>query len=139
MNIRTKTADYLVKVPFVRDAVINNADLSVFKEKPSVRIFIRNMIGMILIVFSYLIGWPLIFILGIISIYTKEPLIVIIGGPIAYGISHAVFWAGMFITGAHYTMIFLRWAARAAVIKLLGKDKITAAIEKSALPENVKN
>ncbi len=133
MDIRYKIAHHLAKIPFIRESVINNADLSAFKEKLPFRIFVRNITGIFMILFSYVIGWPLIFLLGIISIYVKEPLVVVIGGPVAYGISHAVFLAGMFIAGAYYAMILLRWAARVAVTNLLGKKRIDRAIKQSAV------
>jgi hypothetical protein len=100
--------------PYVRAAIEEEADLSAFKERPTPPI----IAGVALIVFSYLVAWPLISVLAAISLYLKQPLIVAIGGPVAYGLSHLIFILGMVLSGAKYTAIFLRWATRMAVIKL---------------------
>ncbi|MBN2403230.1 MAG: hypothetical protein JXN64_12630 [Spirochaetes bacterium] len=123
MKTRKKIADLLLRIPFVYKAVNEKADLSAFKIKPANHILIRNAIGLFLIIFSYVIGWPFVIALGVIAIKEKEPLFIVIGGPIAYGVSHLVFWAGMYLTGAHYTFIFLRWAVRVAVEKLAGTQE----------------
>ena len=101
--------------PFVRAAIADRADLSAFKARPSLRI----LLGVFLIAFSYVIGWPLVGALGALAVVWKAPLIAIIGGPVAYGLSHLVFLLGMFLAGAKYSHIFLRWGARVAVERLL--------------------
>lgn len=100
--------------PYVRAAIADEADLGAFKERPTLRV----IAGVALILFSYLVAWPLISVLGAISLYLKQPLIVAIGGPAAYGLSHLIFILGMFLSGAKYTAIFLRWATRMAVLTL---------------------
>ncbi len=124
MNTKKKIARLLLNIPFVRNAVREKADLSAFTIKPDKKTFIRNIFGLFLILLSYAICWPVVLVLGIISVYLGKPLIVLIGGPAAYGISHLMFLAGMYITGARYTFIFLRWAARKGVEKLAGSDGI---------------
>jgi len=93
------------------------ADLSAFRQRPSVRI----IVGISAIGVSYIIGWPAVGLLGAISIYLNEPLIVMIGGPLTYGLSHLVFIVGMYLAGAQYARIFLRWATRVAMEKLIGQ------------------
>jgi hypothetical protein len=100
--------------PYVRAAIADKADLSAFRERPSLRV----LLGVALILFSYIIGWPFISVLAAVSIYAKQPLIVAIGGPVAYGVSHLIFILGMYLAGAKYTAIFLRWATRKAMVKL---------------------
>jgi len=102
---------------YVRSAIRDKADLSAFKKKPTVRI----ILGISAIGFSYIIAWPAISVLGIISIYLNKPLLVVIGGPLLYGLSHLVFLLGMYLAGAKYTKIFLRWATRMVVEKWMGK------------------
>ena len=114
MNIIKKFA----KTRYVRSAIEDKADLSAFKEKPSMRV----VIGISTIAFSYIIGWPAVGALGALSIYLEKPLVVAIGGPLIYGLSHLVFLLGMYLAGADYTRIFLRWATRVAVEKLMQKD-----------------
>ena len=101
----------IAKTKFVQTAVEEKADLSAFRERPTTRI----ILGLSAIGISYIIGWPAVAFLGALSVYFKEPLIVAIGGPVTYGLSHLVFILGMYLAGAKYTRIFLRWAARMMV------------------------
>ena len=103
--------------PFVRNAIAEKADLTAFKQKPSARI----LLGVFLIGFSYVIGWPAVGALAALAIYLEEPLVAIIGGPVTYGLSHLVFLAGMVLAGAKYSGIFLRWATRVVMEKLMQK------------------
>lgn len=113
-TLSAQLADRLLKIQFVSTAVSEQADLSAFKKKPSLLI----IIGLLTIGFSYLIGWPAVAGLGIIAIKLNQPLIAIIGGPLTYGLSHLVFILGMYLAGAEYTVIFLRWLSRTGVEKL---------------------
>jgi len=114
MNIINKIAE----TRYVRSAIEDQADLSAFKEKPSMQI----IIGLAVMGFSYVIGWPAISGLGILSFYLNKPLWIAIGGPLLYGLSHLVFMLGMYLAGYNYTKIFLRWATRVAVEKWMSKS-----------------
>lgn len=103
------------RAPYVRKAIEERADLSAFKKRPTARI----LAGVFLIGFSYLIGWPAVGALGVLAVYLDEPLVVVIGGPVTYGLSHLVFMAGMVLSGAEYSAIFLRWATRVVMEKLM--------------------
>ena len=105
----------LVRIRFVHRAVTEKADLSAFRQRPSV----RTIFGVGTIILSYIIGWPLIAVLGVVSIYLQRPAIVLVGGPVAYGISHLVFLLGMYLAGARYSWIFLRWLTRVAMDRLM--------------------
>ena len=87
---------------FVRSALAENADLSAFKQKPSLKV----ILGVSAIVFSYIIGWPAITLLGTLAVYYERPIIVLLGGPLIYGLSHLVFLLGMYLAGARYSWIF---------------------------------
>lgn len=103
---------------YVRSAIEDKADLSAFKEKPSIRV----IAGVSAICFSYVIGWPAISALGAFAIYVDRPWLIAVGGPVLYGLSHLVFLLGMYLAGYDYTKIFLRWATRVVVEKWLGKS-----------------
>jgi len=103
---------------YVRSAIEDKANLSAFKEKPSIRV----ILGVSAICFSYVIGWPAISALGALVIYFNRPLLIVIGGPLVYGFSHLVFLLGMYLAGYDYTKIFLRWATRVAVEKWISKS-----------------
>lgn len=105
----------LAEIRFVRQAIEDRADLSAFKGKPPIKV----IVGVCAIMFSYVIGWPLISALGAMAVYFEKSLIVVIGGPVAYGLSHLVFLLGMALAGTEYSIIFFRWVARVTVSKML--------------------
>jgi hypothetical protein len=113
-----RVVDRIADTPYARKAVEEKADLSAFKGKPSFRV----LLGVFLIGFSYVIGWPAISALTALSVYFGEPLLALVGGPVMYGLSHLVFMAGMVLSGAKYSAIFMRWATRMLVVKL-GRDR----------------
>lgn len=110
-----KAVTGLIRISFIRRAIIEKADLRAFKKRPGVRV----VAGVTAIGFSYVIGWPLITLLGAFSIYFERPAIVLIGGPAAYIFSHLVFLLGMYLAGARYSWIFLRWLTRITMLKLM--------------------
>jgi hypothetical protein len=71
------------------------------------------MIGLSLILLSYVICWPAIGVLGAISLHTKEPLILTVGGPLMYGVSHLVFLIGIYFAGRDYALAYLKRAKKA--------------------------
>jgi len=107
----------LAATAYVRRAIQEQADLSAFRQRPSLRV----IAGVGAIMFSYVIGWPLITGLGAAAVYWEKPLVVVVGGPVAYGLSHLVFLLGMYLAGAKYSMIFFRWVTRVTVLKLLNR------------------
>lgn len=104
----------LVTVPFIRKALADNADLSAFKGKPSLKV----VLGVSSIAISYMICWPLITFLGAVAVHYERPAIAVVGGPLAYAFSHLVFLLGMYLAGALYSRIFLRWLTRVTMLKL---------------------
>ena len=55
--------------------------------------------------------------LGYISVAIGKTWILAVGGPLLYGFSHLVFMLGMYLAGADYVRILLRWATRVLVEK----------------------
>jgi len=115
LNIIKKIANRLAKTKFASKAINDGADLSAFKKKPSARI----SAGIVLMAISYIIGWPAIGLCGTLSFYWQEPLIIVIGGPLFYMLAHVVFFAGVYLAGGKYTMVFFRWATRVTLEKLM--------------------
>lgn len=103
------------KLEFVRQAIEEKANLNAFKEKPSLVV----IAGVFAICFSFVIGWPAVAALGTLSVYLDKPLIVLIGGPLTYGLSHLVFMFGMYLSGGTYTIIFFRWLTRVSMERLI--------------------
>ena len=109
-----KSIQKIAATGFVRSALEDQADLSAFKEKPTPRI----IFGLLAIIVSYIISWPAIAALGLLAIKLHKPWVVIVGGPLTYGLSHLVFLLGMYLCGAVYSLIFLRWLTRVSMEKL---------------------
>lgn len=107
-------SNQLLKIEFVKNAVAEKADLRSFREKPTPRM----IFGFICIVVSYIICWPVISVLGIISLYFKTPLLGIIGGILIWNISNLLFMFGFYLAGAQHSKVFLKWVARLLVEKL---------------------
>ena len=108
-------ANRIAKTKFASRAIKERADLSAFKEKPTA----KNFFGIFLMCCSYIIGWPAVGLIGAISIYRHEPILIIIGGPFLLIAAHLVFLAGMYLAGGKYVMVFFRWATRATLEKLM--------------------
>ena len=105
----------IADIDFVRIAIEEQADLSSFKGKPSLQV----VAGVFLICISSLLGWPAVAVCGVVAVQLEEPLIAVIGGPLVYGFSHLVFLAGMYFSGAKYSVIFFRWLCRITVEQML--------------------
>ncbi|MEN8243268.1 MAG: hypothetical protein ABFS43_00040 [Thermodesulfobacteriota bacterium] len=101
------------RTEYIRSAIAEKADLSAFKARPTLRI----KLGIALVFISYVIAWPAIAVLGYISVSIDKAWILAVGGPLLYGFSHLVFMLGMYLAGANYVKILLRWAARVFVEK----------------------
>jgi hypothetical protein len=115
LQIITKLAGGIAKTKFASRAITERADLSVFKERPAA----RNFAGIFLMCCSYIIGLPAIGLIGALSVYWNEPLLIIVGGPLLLITAHLVFLAGMYLAGGKYVMVFLRWATRVVLEKLM--------------------
>ena len=101
------------RTAYVRSAIADKADLSAFKANPSFRV----KLGIAIVLFSYVIGWPAIAVLGYIAVSIDNAWLIAVGGPLLYGFSHLVFLLGMYLAGYDYTKVFLRWAIRVVVEK----------------------
>lgn len=110
----------LSRTRFVHSAVADRADLSAFRRRPDLRI----ISGVSAIALSYVIAWPLISLLGIAAVYYGNAAILVVGGPVAYGLSHLVFMLGMYLAGAEYSRIFLRWAVSRGMIRLMRRYRL---------------
>lgn len=106
---------FFAATAFVRTAIAERADLAAFREKPTPVV----LAGVFAIGFSFLLGWPAIFALGIVSVKLQTPWIIVVGGPLTYGLSHLVFILGMYLSGAIYSLIFCRWLTRITMERCL--------------------
>jgi hypothetical protein len=112
--IRRKIAQYLAGKKYIIKIMENPADLSEFKERPTPRV----ITGLILMGFSYVIGWPAVAVLGFLAVWLGEPLIAVIGCPTIYGLSHVVFILGAWLARApHYMGTLTKYAIQRFIKK----------------------
>jgi hypothetical protein len=114
--IRRKIARYLAKKKYIKEMMENPADLSEFKERPTPRL----IAGLILMVLSFIIGWPAVVALSALAVWFKEPLIAIIGCPATYALSYVVFIIGAWMSRApHYMNTLTKYALQFFLRKLI--------------------
>jgi len=85
------------------------------------RLKYKAIMGICLIVLSYVIGWPGIVFFSWLSLHLKDPLWIAVGGPVIYGISHLVFLLGAYMVGKRYVDSSWKW----------GKHMISLMIHKN--------
>ena len=111
-----KLADRLLAIPYIRSAMNEKAVLETMMGASKVRIYI----GIGLMCFSYVICWPFIGLLGMLSFQTKSPWLISIGGPLLYGFSHLMFLTGVYLAGMQHAKRMARQATRKLILKLQG-------------------
>ncbi len=120
-HLRQRLGLRLARLPYVARAVEDRADLSAFSGKPSASL----VVGLIIILLSLVVGgWPTIALLGVLAAWWGEPLLFVIGGPVAYGVSWGIWGIGMLISGKEslrYGRHFARWGVRRLVERLLNQ------------------
>lgn len=92
-----RLADRIAVTKYGMNAMNEPVDLGYFRQRPSLRL----IMGLLLLVLSYIICWPVIALLTFSAAYYRNPLIIVIGGPLAYGLSWAVFGLSMLLLGIH--------------------------------------
>jgi uncharacterized RDD family membrane protein YckC len=114
--MQNKIVQYLTGRKFVKKIIEHPVDLSEFKERPTPRL----IAGLALMALSFVMGWPAIAALSVMALRWNEPLMVIIGGPVAYALSCAVFFVGAWLARApHYLETLSRYIMQIFFRKLL--------------------
>jgi hypothetical protein len=121
-----KIAERLAKTKYVRE-VLKDPTVTSLKDI-KIQFSFRIIAGLILIGFSYIIGWPAVAAFGFLAVYFEEPLIVVIGGPTIYGISHVVFLVGAWLAGARHARLLMRHATKSIFRKILPNSREKSAI-----------
>ena len=115
MNVIKKLAGRVARTEFARRAIEEGADLSAFRERPSA----RAVLGIFLLVIGHILCWPAIGLCGILAVCWHKPMIIIVGGPVLYVVAHLALFAGVYLAGSKYALVFARWATRVSLEKLL--------------------
>jgi len=104
---------------YAKKALAEKTDLVAFQSRPSGPF----LTGIGLVLFSYVLGWPMVGLFGFLAAWFKEPFL-FLGGPVCYAISHLVWLLGMLLAGRdsiRYVDVFFRWGTRRAVERVLGE------------------
>jgi peptidoglycan/xylan/chitin deacetylase (PgdA/CDA1 family) len=107
----------LASTAYVRRAIEKQVTLDAFKASPSPRF----LLGVGMVLFSFVIGWPVVALFGILSAYSHAPALLIVGSAF-YGFSHLVWMFGMYLAGRNciqYADAVASWILRKAVERVL--------------------
>ena len=110
-------AKKLASTAYVRKAIEKQVTLDAFKTSPSPRF----LFGVGLVLFSFVLGWPMVALFSVLSAYFRAPALLILG-PVFYGFSHLVWMSGMYLAGRNcikYADALLSWILRKAVERVL--------------------
>ncbi|MCF8025108.1 MAG: hypothetical protein K9J79_04355 [Desulfobacteraceae bacterium] len=108
MGISRLLAEQLLKIGFVRRAVNEGADLSIFRQKPSGKM----LGGLACIAVSYIACWPVISGLGVLALYINKPVLIAIGGPIVWTVNHFLCMLGVYLAGADHSKALVKYLVR---------------------------
>jgi hypothetical protein len=98
---------------YVRKAVEEQVTLDAFRARPAPKF----LVGVGLVLFSYVLGWPMVGLFSLLAAYFQAPALLVVG-PVSYGFSHLIFLLGMYLAGRDcikYVDIALSWGLRKAV------------------------
>jgi peptidoglycan/xylan/chitin deacetylase (PgdA/CDA1 family) len=110
----------LASTAYVRRAFEKQATLDVFKTSPSPRF----LFGMGMVLFSFIIGWPMVALFSVLSAYSHAPALLILGTAF-YGLSHLVWMFGMYLAGRNsikYIDAMLSWGLCKVVEMVLNRE-----------------
>ena len=107
----------IARMKTIQRIIQEELDLSCLKRRPTR----CEQFGIVLVLFSYVMGWPAVAFFGLLSVYCKQPLVLVIGGPLVYGASHLVFFAGAYLAGKTYTKTLIKWSIKKACEKVFAK------------------
>ncbi len=103
----------LISSAYIKRALEQEVSFDAFKTSPSPKFFL----GLAVISFSYILGWPMVGLFSYLSVYFQAPVLLIFG-PAFYGFSYLVWIFGMYLAGrdcVKYADTLLSWTIRRAV------------------------
>ena len=103
----------LASTSYGRKAIKEQVTMEVFKTRPS----FKFLVGLGLVLFSFVLGWPMVGLFSFLSAYLQNPAWLMVG-PAFYGFSHLVWLFGMVLAGKDclkYGHILLSWSLKRIV------------------------
>jgi peptidoglycan/xylan/chitin deacetylase (PgdA/CDA1 family) len=119
-KFRRFLARKLASTAYVRRAIEKQVTLDTFKTPPSPRF----LLGVSLVLFSFVLGWPMVALFSLLSAYSHAPALLILGSAF-YLFSHLVWLFGTYLAGRDcikYANMILSWGLRKAVEKALNRE-----------------
>jgi len=110
----------LASTAYVRRAIEKQVTLDAFKASPSPRF----LFGLGLVLFSFVLGWPMVALFGFLSAYSHTPALLILG-PAFYVFSHLVWLLGTYLAGRDcikYADMILSWGLRKVAQRALNQE-----------------
>jgi peptidoglycan/xylan/chitin deacetylase (PgdA/CDA1 family) len=110
----------LASTAYVRRAIEKQVTLDAFKTSLSPRF----LFGVGLVLFSFVLGWPMVALFSFLSAYCHVPALLILG-PAFYMFSHLVWLFGTYLAGRDcikYANMILSWGLRKVVEKALNRE-----------------
>ena len=107
----------LASTAYGRRAIEKQVTLDACMTSPSTRF----LFGIGLVLFSFVLGWPMVALFSVLSAYSHAPALLILGAAF-YGFSHLVWMFGMYLAGRNcikYADSVLSWILRKAVERAL--------------------
>ncbi|MBN1381795.1 MAG: polysaccharide deacetylase family protein [Deltaproteobacteria bacterium] len=112
---------WLAQASFIRKALADDISPADIKQRPSTRFFV----GLSLVAFSYIIGWPAVAFFAFLGVYLDVKEIVLLG-PASYLFSYLVFIAGAALAGVDgikYGRLFYRWTMHQFALRIAARIK----------------
>jgi peptidoglycan/xylan/chitin deacetylase (PgdA/CDA1 family) len=112
-GFRGYLAGKLAASPYIRKVMQDRVSLEAFKTRPSRRF----LLGVSLVLASYILGWPMVGLFSFLAAYSRTPALLFVGSAF-YGFSHLVFILGMYFAGRdciRYADLMLRWGLRRTI------------------------
>jgi peptidoglycan-N-acetylglucosamine deacetylase len=108
----------LASTAYVKKAIGKQVTLDACKPSP------RFLFGVGMVLFSFVVGWPMVGLFTFLSAYFHAPRLLIFG-LVFYGISHLIWIFGMYLAGRNcikYVDIMISWSLRKIVEKTLNRE-----------------
>jgi hypothetical protein len=98
----------LARTRFGQTALTRPDGPGILKQMPTLRVYA----GLTLMAISVVTGLPSLALLSYLSVRTSEPMIIAIGGPVAFAVVHVMFGVGVYLAGQNYARELLLWATK---------------------------
>jgi len=104
----SSVARRLARTRFGQRALTQPDRPGILKQKPTIRVYG----GLALMALSALTGLPALALLSYLSVRMGKPMIIAVGGPVAFALVHITFGLGVYLAGQNYAIEALLWVTR---------------------------